>query len=104
MSARKTLSVPSLWMNLFLLWPYDSSSQFISATVPAGFPIPAEVRCPIRPRAVRMPIPFALLPIAGTYSIEAEQKDFQCFVQRNVARRVNENVRVDISVKVGEVS
>ena len=120
MSARKTLTVPSLWMMiLLLLWPAVSPGQITTATISgritdaSGSPVP---QCNVVATNEATGIVHSatttedgqyllpLLPIAGSYSIEAERKDFQRFVQKNIVLRVNENVRVDVTLKVGETS
>ena len=107
MSALKSLFVPSLWMILLFLWPNVSSGQITTATISvrisdaSGSPVP---QCTVIATNEATGITHTatttedgqyllpLLPIAGSYSIEAERKDFQRFVQRNIALRVNENV------------
>lgn len=42
-----------------------------------------------------------LLPIAGNYSVEVEAKGFEKFLQTGIVLQVNENARVDASLKVG---
>ncbi|MEO8130418.1 MAG: carboxypeptidase-like regulatory domain-containing protein, partial [Bryobacteraceae bacterium] len=120
MSARKTLLVPSFWMmTLLLLWPSVSPGQITTATISgritdaSGSPVP-QVNVIATNEATGITHTatttedgqylLPLLPIAGSYSIEAERKDFQRYAQRNILLRVNENVRVDITLKVGETS
>jgi Carboxypeptidase regulatory-like domain len=45
-----------------------------------------------------------LLPIAGSYTVTINVKGFETFVQKGIILRVNQNVRVDAKLQLGQVT